>query len=305
MKNEIIFFSILVIRNDAAIKNICNGKFVRTNVESQRKQSRPFCYLVDNGYFHLRLGPFKYDVRSVNPFRVVIHEFLSPYEIRQMQEDVLPRLSYNESKSLTVYSDSDADLFPDTYKAATIFLDEIGNDPVSNMNGVMNGISKKIKMASHLKIEKEDQTDKQFRASVYGLGGMTEEHWDAYGVEGEKHFADNHRKYKKIGDLIATMMLYVTDVSIGGGTYFSSEKYEDVIFPERGAALLWFNLKSSGFADFRQGHGGCPVAKGYKFTVTKWFYQYYQWKKFKCSGHKEKYIDVEKIIKSSTRMVIK
>ena len=48
------------------------------------------------------------------------------------------------------------------------------------------------------------------------------------------------------------MMLYITDVTLGGGTYFSSEKYEDVIFPERGSALLWFNLKSSGLEDFHQ-----------------------------------------------------
>ena len=160
-------------------------------------------------------------------------------------------------------------------------------------------------MVSHLILEKEDQTDNQFRASVYGLGGMAEEHSDAYGVESEKQLADKFQKYQKIGDLIATIMLYITDVSLGGGTYFSSEKYEDVIFPERGSALLWFNLRSSGFADSRQGHGGCPVAEGYKFTVTKWFHHYYQWKKFKCSGDKLKYIDVEKIITSSTRKLIK
>ena len=297
--------TISVLRHDVVIKNICNGKVRRTDVATKINQPRPCCYLVDNRKNYLRLGPFKYDVRSVNPFRVVIHEFLDPYEIKQMKKHVLPRLSYNESRSLTVYSDSEAASFPDNYKAATIFLDEKENNLFSKMTRAVNRISKKIKMASHLILEKEDQTDNQFRASVYGLGGMAEEHSDAYGVESEKQLADKFQKYQKIGDLIATIMLYITDVSLGGGTYFSSEKYEDVIFPERGSALLWFNLRSSGFADSRQGHGGCPVAEGYKFTVTKWFHQYYQWKKFKCSGDTLKYIDVEQIITSSTRKLIK
>ena len=241
----------------------------------------------------------------MNPFRVVIHEFLDPYEIKQMKKHVLPRLSYNESRSLTVYSDSEAASFPDNYKAATIFLDGKEGNIFPKMTGAVDGISKKIQMASHLILDKEDQTNNQFRASVYGLGGMTEEHSDAYGVESEEQLADKFQKYQKIGDLLATIMLYITDVSLGARTYFSSEKYEDVIFPERGSALLWFNLRSSGSADSRQRHGGCPVAEGYKFTVTKWFHHYYQWKQFKCSGDKVKSIDVEEIITSSTRKVIK
>ena len=116
--------TILVLRHDVAIKNICNGKVRRADAVTKIIQPRPCCYLVDNRKTYLRLGPFKYDVRSVNPFRVVIHEFLGPYEIKQMKKHVLPRLSYNESRSLTVYSDSEAASFPDNYKAATIFLDE-------------------------------------------------------------------------------------------------------------------------------------------------------------------------------------
>ena len=296
--------TISVLRHDAVIKNVCNGKVQRTEVGAKSVKQKTFCYLVDNNHFYLRLGPFKYDVRCVNPFRVVIHESLNPYDVKHMKEHVFPRLSYNESKSLTVYSDSDAASFPDNYKAATIFLDEIGNNSFSTKIEVNNGISKKINMASHLIIDKEDEDNNQFRASVYGLGGMTEEHSDAYGVEGEKELASNYQYYHAIVDLIATMMLYITDVSLGGETYFSSTKYEEVVFPEMGSALLWFNLRSSGFEDPRQSHGGCPVAEGYKFTVTKWFHQYYQWKKFQCSGDKEKSIDVEQIITSSTRMWI-
>ena len=117
---------------------------MRTEVGAQIRKANTFCYLVDNKHSHLRLGPFKYDVRSVNPFRAIIHEFLTPYEITQMTEHVFPRLSYNESKSLTAYSDSEDASFPDNYKAATVFLAETGDNLSSNINGVICGISNKI-----------------------------------------------------------------------------------------------------------------------------------------------------------------
>ena len=230
----------------------------------------------------------------------MIHDFLTPFEIAKIKEQVFPRLTYNESQSLTVYSNSDTASFPDSYKAATIFLEKIENDRLPNKKDVMDGISKRIQQASYLIIKKEDRKG-EFRASVYGLGGMTEQHSDSYEVESGKEMTDMYKEYFKTGDVIATMMLYISDVPLGGGTYFSSKNYEDVVFPEKGSALLWFNLKSSGFTDWRQGHGGCPVAEGHKFAVTKWFHHYYQWKKFQCAGDKDKLIDMNKIIRSSTQ----
>ena len=54
------------------------------------------------------------------------------------------------------------------------------------------------------------------------------------------------------------------------------------MLPKEGSALLWMNLKSSGYRDEQQNHGGCPVAAGKKFIITKWFYNYFQYKKFPC-----------------------
>ena len=58
-----------------------------------------------------------------------MHDFLTVYELDQITEHVFPRLTYNESQSLTVYSDSDAESFPDNYKAASIYLEDIENNP--------------------------------------------------------------------------------------------------------------------------------------------------------------------------------
>ena len=102
--------------------------------------------------------------------------------------------------------------------------------------------------------------------------------------------------YLTAGDVIATMILWLTNVPLGGGTYFCSKQFEDVVTPEKGSALLWINLKASGFQDHRQNHGGCPVAEGNKFSVTKWFLHYYQWKRFPCDMSKDMMINVGEIL---------
>ena len=202
---------------------------------------------------------------------------------------------------MLIYSDSDEKEFPDNYKAASIFIQEIKNNHILNKTKVMDGIAKRIKLATHLIINRQEGTG-AFRASVYGLGGMTEQHSDSYGFESDEDMTDDFKQnFVRIGDYIATIMMYITDVPLGGGTYFSSKNYEDVVFPQKGSALLWFNLKSSGLKDWRQGHGGCPVAGGYKFAITQWIPHYDQWRKYQCVGDEKKIIHVENIIRSSTR----
>ena len=58
--------------------------------------------------------------------------------------------------------------------------------------------------------------------------------------------------YRSTGDNLATIMLHIADVAFGGSTYFCSKGYEGSLSPEKGAALIWFNLKASGFADENQ-----------------------------------------------------
>lgn len=38
-----------------------------------------------------------------------------------------------------------------------------------------------------------------------------------------------------------------------------------VIFPQKGSALVWYNLYSSGEGDPRTKHAGCPVLVGNKW----------------------------------------
>ena len=308
----------LVLTHNNLIKNVCNGKFRGSSIH-QSNRTKLHCLLIDNDNPYLTIGPFKFEIKNIEPFRTVIHDFLTPFEMDRIEMKIRPQLTYEKSQSLLIYSGSSEASIPDNYKAATIYFEELASDEIkqtgqhpkksaenetflTNMEKlapdkqrVMAGITQRIQLATYLIIGKDDRKG-EFRASIYGLGGMTEQHGDAYGVEDNTKMDKLYSDYLTAGDVIATMILWLTNVPLGGGTYFCSKQFEDVVTPEKGSALLWINLKASGFQDHRQNHGGCPVAEGNKFSVTKWFLHYYQWKRFPCDMSKDMMINVGEIL---------
>jgi prolyl 4-hydroxylase len=58
-------------------------------------------------------------------------------------------------------------------------------------------------------------------------------------------------------------VVQLNDVPVGGATVFP--KLKVTLWPERGAAAVWFNLHRDGVGDVRTQHAGCPVLVG-----TKW-----------------------------------
>ena len=238
----------------------------------------------------------------------MIHDFLTVFEIYQIEKHILPKLTYEKSKSLIIDTESSETSIPDHYKASSIFFKDIYTTSTkettvpaalkkhdTNKRHVMAAITQRIQLASYLIIANEDRKG-SFKASLYGLGGMTEKHGDGYGIEDNIKINNVRKDYFTDGDIIATIILWMTNVNLGGGTYFCSQTVEDVIQPEKGSALLWMNLKASGFVDHSQHHGGCPVAEGTKFVLTHWFLHYYQWKKFPCEITKNTMINVRKIL---------
>ena len=132
----------------------------------------------------------------------------------------------------------------------------------------MDTISKRMEISTTLKTVSEGDGSK-YRLSLYGLGGMTESHGDLYSMD-------------DVGDNLATAMLWLNNVEGGGGTYFSSSGAEQIIKPVEGSALIWINSMASGAPNILQDHGGCPVFTGSKFTLTRWIFNYPQWKKGPC-----------------------
>jgi prolyl 4-hydroxylase len=66
-----------------------------------------------------------------------------------------------------------------------------------------------------------------------------------------------------------TAMVYIQNTEQGGGTRFL--KLDKTFPPKMGQALFWNNLNTDGSPNLSTLHQGCPVEKGTKLIITKWF----------------------------------
>ena len=92
----------------------------------------------------------------------------------------------------------------------------------------------------------------------YNVGGLYGLHYDSANTD-----VVNDVHYR-----IATWINYLSDVEAGGATVFPLLNV--TVWPEKGAALFWYNLRSSGSLDEDTLHSGCPVIYGDKWIATKW-----------------------------------
>lgn len=55
----------------------------------------------------------------------------------------------------------------------------------------------------------------------------------------------------------------MSDVEQGGGTVFT--KINVALWPKKGTAAFWYNLKPNGEGDYKTRHAACPVLTGSKW----------------------------------------
>ncbi|KAL6467908.1 hypothetical protein MHYP_G00235850 [Metynnis hypsauchen] len=91
----------------------------------------------------------------------------------------------------------------------------------------------------------------------YGIGGHFGPHYDTGKLD---ESSDGYR--------IATIMIYLSDVSVGGATVFPNIGAS--LKPQKGTAVMWYNLLRNGQVDEQSLHAGCPVFRGSKWIATKW-----------------------------------
>jgi prolyl 4-hydroxylase len=73
----------------------------------------------------------------------------------------------------------------------------------------------------------------------------------------------------------ATMLLYLNDDMVGGETSFprwlNSETSQPLLVqPQRGKAVLFYNMLPDGNYDERSQHAALPVKKGEKYLTNLW-----------------------------------
>ncbi|GAB2210336.1 hypothetical protein Droror1_Dr00015600 [Drosera rotundifolia] len=134
------------------------------------------------------------------------------------------------------------------------------------------------KIASWTFLPKENGEDIQVLR--YEHGQKYDPHYD-YFVDKVNIARGGHR--------MATVLMYLSDVTRGGETVFPSaeesgrhKSHNDdlsecakkgiAVTPRKGDALLFFSLYPNATPDTSSLHGGCPVIEGEKWSATKWIH---------------------------------
>lgn len=99
----------------------------------------------------------------------------------------------------------------------------------------------------------------------YEAGQEFKPHTDFFDPDG----ADYERYCTVSGQRSWTFMIYLNDVSAGGGTRFP--EINRSFQPELGALLAWNNRTAAGVGNPATLHHGMPVRKGTKYVVTRWY----------------------------------
>lgn len=98
----------------------------------------------------------------------------------------------------------------------------------------------------------------------YGVGGRYDAHYDYFDV------ADSGSAVavKNGGQRVATLVMYLNDVELGGATIFPRLALE--VKPRKGHAVYFESMDDEGAMNPNTLHMGAPVGQGEKWIATKW-----------------------------------
>jgi prolyl 4-hydroxylase len=228
-----------------AYEALCRGEDVVPNPDAhkltcQYKRHHPIFYL----------APLREETMFLDPRIVVYHQLMTDTEIALIKEMAQPRF-----KRATVQNPQTGELEPAYYRVSKSGWVKDEEHPIIKRVSVKSGT------IANLTIE----TVEELQVVNYGIGGHYEPHYDFARKDEAGSFE------ARIGNRIATVIYYMTDVEAGGATVFP---YIGVkLWPEKGSAAVWYNLKKSGEGDMQTRHAACPVLTGSKWVCNKWFHE--------------------------------
>ncbi|XP_013402652.1 prolyl 4-hydroxylase subunit alpha-1 [Lingula anatina] len=240
-------------------EKLCRGDSIKP-FKTPKRTHKLTCSYETNKSPNLLLRPFKVEVLYHSPKIVMWHDVLSEVEMKKVKELATPRLN-----RATVHNPVTGKLeFAEYRVSKSVFLD-------SDIDPVVEVISQRIADITGLDMS----TAEGLQVANYGMGGQYEPHFD-FARRRETHaFSD------AIGNRIATVLFYMTDVEAGGATVFP--KLGVKVFPKKGSAAFWYNLRRSGIGDYRTRHAACPVLSGAKWVCNKWLHERGQELRRTCS----------------------
>ncbi len=288
-----------MIGKEYYFRSVCNGFTARGQTPDTPSEAHQ-CHFLHQDDPYLRLGPYKVEVVSRRPFIALYHELFSEAEMDYMVEVSRPNLSrgrhveqsnvgnhkheYRSGKKTRIVSKSVQHWIQDVVYHYLISdpMAKDDDDSFTVGDDVMFRLAKKLEVATGLNITGK-YASTPFQTTNYGLGGLCETHVDPHGYIEGVELPPSRELLVKSGDMLATVMGWISGEPEGGATAFIAPHKEVTVWPTRGAAAFWYDLDMKGYRDQDSMHGGCPVISGTKWIVNKWIYYYNQWPKYTCS----------------------
>ncbi|XP_043654748.1 prolyl 4-hydroxylase subunit alpha-1 [Drosophila teissieri] len=230
-----------------AYEMLCRGE-----LKPSPSELRPLrCRYVTNGVPFLRLGPLKLEEAHADPYIVVYHDAMYDSEI-----DVIKRMARPRFRRATVQNSVTGALETANYRISKSAWLKTHEDRV------IGTVVQRTADMTGLDMDSAEE----LQVVNYGIGGHYEPHFDFARKEEERAFEGLN-----LGNRIATVLFYMSDVEQGGATVFTS--LHTALFPRKGTAAFWMNLHRDGQGDVRTRHAACPVLTGTKWVSNKWIHE--------------------------------
>ncbi|XP_015589995.1 prolyl 4-hydroxylase subunit alpha-2 isoform X2 [Cephus cinctus] len=226
---------------------LCRGE-LSLSPEVQRNLK---CRYVDRGIPFLKIAPFKEEEAYHDPRIVIYHDVIYDDEI-----EVIKRLAQPRFKRATVQNYKTGELEIANYRISkSAWLQE-------HEHKYVKAVSRRVEHMTSMTVD----TAEELQVVNYGIGGHYEPHFDFARREEANAF-----KSLGTGNRIATVLYYMSDVEQGGGTVFTAINIS--LWPRKGSAAFWYNLKPNGEGDYKTRHAACPVLTGSKWVANKWLHE--------------------------------
>eukprot|EP00794_Sanderia_malayensis_P012289 gene12289-13554_t len=226
-------------------EKLCRGEVRKlTRLEKQKL----VCWL-DGSKPRRKIDPIRVERIWVTPEVVLFRSIINDEEANQIKSIALPKLN-----RATIQDPVTGELRVADYRISKSAWLKYNSHPL------LMKIKHRVEDATGLTCD----TAEDLQVANYGIGGHYEPHFD-FAREDEDQFTE-----LGTGNRIATVLFYISDVEAGGATVFTYAKA--AVFPSKGDALFWFNLKKSGKGNYITRHAACPVLAGTKWVSNVWLH---------------------------------
>ncbi len=135
--------------------------------------------------------------------------------------------------------------------------------PAITNDTIIRNLVKRISQQTQIR----EENGEDFQLLYYDVGAEYQPHFDYFDPSTPSGLVHLERG----GQRIVTFMIYLNTVTEGGETIFPRAKIK--ISPEKGKAVVFYNVTPQGEEDPMSFHGGAPVLQGEKWLITHWLHE--------------------------------